>query len=114
MGCVAIGGDRVMSQARIKSLTSVLRLLTVISLLGIMNAGCSVFMAMSGKEDANISALHIGQDRAVVIANLGEPEKTVMSEGKTVDFFRLQKGNAPSAGRALAHGALDLATFGVW
>ena len=76
--------------------------------------GCSVFMAMHGKRDANISALQIGQDRAIVIANLGEPEKTVVTEEGRVDVFRLQRGNAPSGGRALAHGALDLLTFGGW
>lgn len=29
-------------------------------------------------------------------------------------MFKLSRGNAPNAGRALAHGALDLATLGLW
>lgn len=78
------------------------------------SSGCSVMMAMSGKKDANISVLEIGQDRGIVVANLGEPVKTVALEGKRVDVFELQRGNAPSAGRALGHGALDLLTLGFW
>jgi len=83
-------------------------------LLVVALSGCSIFMAMHGKRDPNLSVLRIGQDRAVVIANLGEPEKTILTENGRVDVFRLQRGNAPSAGRALAHGALDLLTFGGW
>jgi len=76
--------------------------------------GCSVFMAMKGKQDANLSVLNIGQDRSIVIANLGQPDKTVLLENKRVDVFKLERGNAPSAGRALGHGALDLLTLGLW
>lgn len=76
--------------------------------------GCSVFMAMHGKPDANLGIVNIGQDRSVIIANLGQPSKTVMVNGKKTDTFELQQGNAPSGGRALAHGALDVLTFGGW
>ena len=76
--------------------------------------GCSVFMAMHGKRDANLSALNIGQDRAIVIANLGQPDKTVTTDTGRVDVFRLQRGNSPSPGRALAHGAIDLVSLGFW
>ena len=31
-----------------------------------------------------------------------------------MDVFELQRGNAPSGGRALAHGAIDLFTLGLW
>ena len=86
----------------------------VIGLVLMVCNGCSVMMAMHGKEDANLGVLSIGQDRAIILANLGQPEKTVISGGTTVDVFKLQKGNEPSAGRALGHGALDLLTFGAW
>ena len=76
--------------------------------------GCSMFMAMHGKRDANVGALSIGQDRAIVIANLGQPSKTVTTESGRVDVFELQRGNAPSGGRALAHGAIDVLTLGLW
>ncbi len=82
--------------------------------LAIMLSGCSVFMAMSGQAEPNLSALQIGQDRNIVIANLGQPYKTILTENGRVDVFKLQRGNSPSAGRALAHGALDLLTWGAW
>ena len=83
-------------------------------LIGIAFTGCSVFMAMKGKHDPNMASLSIGQDRNIVIANLGQPSKTVMTGNVRVDVFRLERGNAPSGGRALAHGALDLFTLGLW
>ena len=76
--------------------------------------GCSVFMAMSGKPDADIGMLSIGQDRSIVIANLGQPAQTITTDTGRIDKFELQRGNAPSGGRALGHGALDLLTFGFW
>ncbi len=76
--------------------------------------GCSVFMAMHGKRDVNIGTLSIGQDRAIVLANLGQPSKTVTIDAGRVDVFELQRGNAPSGGRALAHGAIDFFTAGLW
>lgn len=76
--------------------------------------GCSMFMAMHGKRDANVGALSIGQDRAIVLANIGQPSKTVTTDDGRVDVFELQRGNAPSGGRALAHGAIDLFTLGLW
>jgi len=79
-----------------------------------MLSGCSMFMAMHGQEDANLSVLTVGQDRGIVVLNLGEPSKTYISDGIRVDVHEVQKGNAPSVGRALGHGALDLLTFGGW
>lgn len=80
----------------------------------LFSTGCSMFMAMHGKRDANVGALSIGQDRAIVLANLGQPSKTVTTETGRVDVFELQRGNAPSGGRALAHGAIDVVTLGLW
>jgi len=77
-------------------------------------SGCSMFMAMHGQEDANLSVLTVGQDRGIVDLNLGGPSKTYISDGIRVDVHEVQKGNAPSVGRALGHGALDLLTFGGW
>ena len=90
------------------------RLVSVVALLATISSGCSVFMAMKGKQDPNMAAIHIGQDRSLVILNLGQPSKTVMMENLKADVFRLERGNAPSGGRALAHGALDLFTLGLW
>ena len=71
-------------------------------------------MAMHGKQDPNLAAIQIGMDRSLVILNLGQPSRSVMSATEKADVFALERGNAPSGGRALAHGAMDLFTFGLW
>lgn len=88
--------------------------LLILIMLAFFCTGCAVFMAMHGKRDANIGALQIGQDRAIVLANLGQPAKTAATENGRYDVFELQRGNSPSGGRALAHGAIDLLTLGFW
>ncbi|MCS1408833.1 MAG: hypothetical protein M2R45_02010 [Verrucomicrobia subdivision 3 bacterium] len=40
-------------------------------LLTILFCGCSVFMAMKGKPDANLTMLDIGQERSIVIVKPG-------------------------------------------
>jgi len=78
-------------------------------------AGCSVGMAMSGKEQKDTSILFPGSPRSVVIAKLGPPETSTKSkDGCYIDSYIITKGNAPSTGRAVAHGALDLLTLGIW
>ncbi len=73
---------------------------------------CSVGMAMSGKPDPNVGALEIGQNRDIVLLNVGQPTKTFAKEGKRTDVFHLERGNQPSAGRALGHAAMDVLTLG--
>ncbi len=76
--------------------------------------GCSVGMAMSGHPDPNVGALDIGQDRDVVIVNLGQPSQTTANDEGRTDVFRLQRGNQPSAGRATGHAVMDVLTLGLW
>lgn len=66
------------------------------------------------QKSANLAALQIGQPRAIVILNLGQPANTVATTEGRVDLFELEPENAPSAGRALGHATLDLITFGGW
>ena len=76
--------------------------------------GCAVVMAVNGAKDPDVSALAVGQDRAVILATLGPPEKTYAKVGNRVDVFKLTRGDEPSAGRALAHGVMDLLTLCIW
>lgn len=69
---------------------------------------------MSGKPDPNISALSAGQDRDIVILNLGQPSKTLLADGKRTDVFELERGNEQSVGRATGHAVMDLLTLGGW
>mgnify|MGYP001569361286 CR=1 FL=1 len=68
----------------------------LVLVLSFFCSGCAVFMAMHGKKDANVGVLNIGQDRSIVLVNLGQPAKTVATEEGRVDVFELQRGNAPS------------------
>ncbi len=76
--------------------------------------GCSVGMALSRKPDPNIGVLDIGQSRDIVLLNLGQPTQTLAKEGGRTDVFHLERGNQPSAGRAVGHAAMDLITLGLW
>ena len=86
-----------------------------ILLVCLLVSGCSVGMAMSGQEQKDTSILFPGAPRQVVIAKLGPPETSVKDkDGNYVDSYVIVKGNAPSTGRAVAHGALDVVTLGLW
>jgi len=69
---------------------------------------------MSGKPDPNISALAEGQDRDIVILNLGQPTKTLLGDNQRTDIFELERGNEQSVGRATGHAIMDLLTLGGW
>jgi hypothetical protein len=89
-----------------------MKVLLVISSLNL--ASCSVGMAMHGKEDVNLSSITVGQDRSIVVMNLGQPQKTNANEHGRVDTYLVERGNAPSIGRAVGHAAMDVLTLGAW
>lgn len=87
----------------------------VLLLMPFVVSGCSVGMAMSGKETKDTSVLAVGASRDTVISRLGPPQTTVTdSDGTLVDSWDIVKGNQPSVGRAVVHGAMDVLTFGLW
>jgi hypothetical protein len=90
-----------------------MKAIVLMPLLALMVQGCSVGMAMSGKPDPNIGVLSIGQDRGVVLLNLGQPSQMLAVATGRTDVFRL-RGNQPSAGRAAGHAVMDLLTLGLW
>ena len=69
---------------------------------------------MHGKEDVNLSSITVGQDRSIVVMNLGQPQKTNANEHGRVDTYLVERGNAPSIGRAVGHAAMDVLTLGAW
>jgi len=86
-----------------------------LALLPLVLSGCSVGMAMAGKDQKDTSVVFPGSPRAVVIAKLGPPEtSTKNANGETVDSWLIIKGNAPSGGRAAMHAGLDVFTLGLW
>jgi hypothetical protein len=77
--------------------------------------GCSVGMAMSGKEDPNLGAFRVGSTRGEVELQLGRPLASVTNpEGSRSDVYEYEIGNKPSPGRAIAHGVMDVLTLGLW
>ena len=78
-------------------------------------SSCSVGMAMSGTDDPNLAACRVGATRADIQAEVGPPIFTeVRDDGETECTYEDQLGNEPSIGRAVAHGSLDVLTFGLW
>jgi len=87
--------------------------LGLILLLG--NTGCSVGMAMSGKENPNLGMVRTGASRGEIELTLGPPVNTAsIDQGRRVDVYEYEIGNAPSAGRAIGHGIMDIITLGLW
>ena len=83
--------------------------------LPFLAVGCSVGMAMSGKEQKDTSVIFPGSPRDVVVAKLGPPEtSTKDADGNIVDSWMIVKGNAPSGGRAAMHAGLDVFSLGLW
>jgi len=79
------------------------------------NSGCSVGMALSGKENPNLGMVRQGASRGEIELTLGPPVSTVsIDEGKRIDIYEYEIGNEPSAGRAIGHGLMDILTFGLW
>lgn len=82
-------------------------------LLGLTS--CSVGMAMSGKKDPDLTVIKKGVHREEIELQLGSPIKTAVQEdGTVVAIYEYEIGNEPSPGRAVAHGAMDVLTFGLW
>lgn len=76
--------------------------------------GCAVYMAAKGTPEPYGGGPIPGQDRNAVIANLGPPKQSLDSNGRSVEIYEYKTGDEPSPWRAVAHGVLDLSSFGVW
>ncbi|MGH8064534.1 MAG: hypothetical protein ACRERE_04710 [Candidatus Entotheonellia bacterium] len=77
--------------------------------------GCSVGMAMSGKEAPNLGAFRVGSPRGQVELQLGSPiASTTEPDGTRTDLYTYELGNEPSAGRAVGHAVMDVLTLGLW
>lgn len=78
-------------------------------------SACSVGMALSGDENPDLAACRVGASQASIEEQVGPPV-TVQStaDGGTACVYEYRIGNEPSPGRAIAHGAMDVLTFGLW
>ncbi len=89
---------------------------TIASLLIVgLLSGCSVGMALSGKETPDLGVVKQNASRGEVELQLGPPvEVTTLENGHVLNVYEYEVGNDPSAGRAIGHAAMDVLTFGVW
>jgi len=89
--------------------------LVLLMLYFLFFSACSVGMAMSGKQEPNLGIVKIGVTRGEVEIQLGPPiTSNTLEDGTRVDIYEYEVGNEPSAGRAIAHGAMDVLTLGLW
>lgn len=80
-----------------------------------MLGGCSVGMAISGKEGPDLGAFGIGSTRSEVELQLGSPISSVTTpNGTRTHTYEYELGNEPNTLRAIGHGAMDLLTLGIW
>lgn len=83
--------------------------------LCVILTGCSVYMAAAGDKEPNLGAFSIGSSRGQVEQQLGNAKaSTSLENGDRVDTYEYTLNNEPSAGRAVAHGAADVLTLGLW
>jgi len=84
-------------------------------LIVFIGSGCSVGMAMSGKNNPNLGMVQVGASRGEIELTLGPPVKIVTLENNNrMDVYEYEIGNEPSAGRATGHAVMDLLTLGLW
>ncbi len=77
--------------------------------------GCSVGMALSGDKTPDLSVVKIGAIRDDVEVQLGQPYKAKdLPDGVQEVAYKFDVGNDPNALRAIGHGALDVASLGLW
>lgn len=80
-----------------------------------MLSGCSVGMAVAGKESPNLAVCRAGATQADIQAELGRPTSSqVLENGDSVCTYEYEVGNEPSAARAVMHGGMDVLTLGLW
>ena len=85
-------------------------------LILILGSGCSLFMAYKQPDKKDLNVLDKGTPRALVIAELGQPEFTETKDNLRNDFFIFVQGysSGAKASRLAFHGAADVLTFGLW
>ncbi len=92
-----------------------LSLFAVLLLASSLSTGCSVYLAMQGKEEPDIARVEVGSTRGQIELELGDPVAArPNSEGGTSDTYVYVTGDEKSAVRAVLHGAMDVITLCIW
>lgn len=79
-------------------------------------SGCSVYMAATQPGKKDLGVLAAGTPRTAVMAELGAPIDSRAVGPSRVDIYKFRQGyhGAWKGARAVAHGAADVATLGLW
>jgi len=99
-----------------KSLSVVLMCL-MLPLVAVSTTGCAVKQAMDQPDKKDLSVLAEGTPRYRVLGELGTPvDSSVSDNGNKIDVYSFVQGysKGAKAARAFGHGAMDLATLGLW
>ena len=85
------------------------------ALLG-SGGGCAAYRAAQQPGKKNLNVLTVGTPRTHVIAELGAPVFSEERDGHEIDVFTFKQGYSKptKAGRAMAHAAADVVTWGLW
>lgn len=78
--------------------------------------GCSAYMAANQPGPKDLSLFNKGTPRGKLIAEFGQPINSEVKDGARHDIFKFTQGYSAGvkAGRAIFHGAADVATLGLW
>lgn len=77
--------------------------------------GCSVYMAMEGREEPDLVAVEAGATRQTIERQLGQAISTrPRSGGGSYETYHYIVNDKPSTARAVKHGAMDVVTLGIW
>ncbi len=90
--------------------------LFLLSSLLIILSSCSVYMAANQPDKKNLNVLENGTSRGLVIAELGAPVHSEVSDNGKMDVFKFIQGysDGNKFGRAFVHGTADFFTLGLW
>lgn len=90
--------------------------LAAISLSALPLNGCAVYMAANQPAEKNLALLSPGTPRNLVVSEFGAPVATETKAGARHDVIKFTQGYSTGAraARAIAHGAADVLTAGLW
>ncbi|MDQ6991309.1 MAG: hypothetical protein Q9M11_06210 [Mariprofundaceae bacterium] len=100
-----------------KKSVSIALMCLMLPMVAISTTSCAVKQAMDQPDKKDVSVLVEGTPRYRVIGELGKPVNTkVTKDGKKVDVYSFIQGYSKGvkAARAFGHGAMDIATLGLW
>jgi len=84
-------------------------------LCGVTLSSCSVVMSLDGQEEPDLSVVKQNVHRSDIEMQLGAPITIEQKPcGELIAVYEYEVGNEPSAGRAVAHGVMDVLTLGIW